>query len=213
MIDFLLHFDTQLPQLLVTYGHWVYALVFAIVFCETGLVVLPFLPGDSMLFALGAFAAQGSLDIFLLASGLSVAAIVGDSVNYAIGKTLGQKLLDNPHQKFFKPAHYHKAHAFYQKYGGKAIILSRFVPIVRTFAPFVAGVARMDYKKFLAYNIVGGLLWVLLFLGGGYVLGNLPWVKGNFKLITIAIIVLSLLPIVWELWQAKKTASAQPKKA
>lgn len=203
MLDFLLHFDTQLPALFATYGTWVYAIVFLIVFCETGLVVTPFLPGDSMLFALGAFAAQGSLDIVVLGIGLTVAAIAGDSVNYALGKLFGQRLLENPKQKLFKRSHYEKAHGFYAKYGGKAIILSRFVPIVRTFAPFVAGVAKMDYKKFLAYNVIGGIVWVVLFLLGGYWLGTLPWVKANFKLVIIGIIVVSVLPIVWELTAAQ----------
>lgn len=203
MLDFLLHFDTQLPALFATYGTWVYAIVFLIVFCETGLVVTPFLPGDSMLFALGAFAAQGSLDIVVLGVGLMIAAIAGDSVNYALGKLFGQRLLENPKQKLFKRSHYEKAHAFYAKYGGKAIILSRFVPIVRTFAPFVAGVAKMDYKKFLAYNVIGGIVWVVLFLLGGYWLGTLPWVKANFKVVVIGIIVVSVLPIVWELAAAQ----------
>ena len=155
MIDFLLHFDTQLPALIAQWGPWVYALVFVIVFCETGLVVAPFLPGDSLLFALGAFAAQGSLDLTTLAVGLTVAAIAGDSLNYALGWWLGERLLNNPQQKFFKREHFDKAHAFYEKYGGKAIILSRFIPIVRTFAPFVAGVGEMNYKKFFAKFFFG----------------------------------------------------------
>lgn len=213
MIDFLLHFDTQLPQLFAAYGAWVYAIVFGIVFCETGLVVTPFLPGDSMLFALGAFAAHGSLDVTVLAIGLTLAAIAGDSLNYAIGKIFGNKLLDNPKQKFFKRSHYEKAHNFYQKYGGKAIILSRFVPIVRTFAPFVAGVAQMNYRKFFAYNVIGGVVWVALFLFGGYLLGTLPFVKANFKALIIGIIIVSVLPIVWELVAARlKKKSASPKK-
>lgn len=207
MLDFLLHFDTQLPQLFAAYGAWVYAIVFLIVFCETGLVVTPFLPGDSMLFALGAFAAHGSLDISVLALGLGVAAIAGDSLNYALGKLFGQRLLENPRQKFFKKKHYEKAHAFYQKYGGKAIILSRFVPIVRTFAPFVAGVAHMNYPKFFAYNVIGAIVWVLLFLFGGYLLGTLPFIKSNFKAVILVIIVVSALPIVWELLAARMKKS------
>jgi membrane-associated protein len=203
MLDFLLHFESYLPGLIESYGVWIYALVWVIVFCETGLVVTPFLPGDSMLFALGAFAAQGSLHIGWLFGGLVLAAIAGDSLNYLIGKYLGQSILNNPHQKLFKPEHYRKAHEFYEKWGGKAIVLSRFVPIVRTFAPFVAGVGKMHYHKFIAYNVVGGVLWVSLFLGLGYGLGNLEWVKGNFKAIAIGIIVLSLVPIVWEIAAAK----------
>ena len=204
IVNFLLHFDTMLPNLIATYGLWVYALVFIIVFFETGLVVTPFLPGDSMLFALGTMAAMGSMNIVGLAVGLAVAAILGDSLNYALGKLFGNSLLNNPNQKLFKPEHYQKAHDFYSRYGGKAIILSRFVPIVRTFAPFVAGVAKMQYHQFISYNIVGGLLWVVLFLGGGYMLGTLPWVKGNFKAITLIIIVVSILPVVWELYAAKR---------
>ncbi len=211
MLDFLLHFDTQLPQLFVTYGVWVYAIVFLIVFCETGLVVTPFLPGDSMLFALGAFAAHGSLDVSVLAIGLAIAAIAGDSLNYTLGKFFGHRLLENPRQKFFKKAHYEKAHAFYQKYGGKAIILSRFVPIVRTFAPFVAGVAQMNYKKFFAYNVIGGIVWVAIFLFGGYMLGTLPFIKANFKAVIIGIIVVSILPIAWEIFAAKMKKRATKK--
>mgnify|MGYP000427377448 CR=1 FL=1 len=203
LIDFLLHFDVLLPQFLADYGAWVYLIVFAIVFCETGLVVTPFLPGDSMLFALGAFAAMDALDFPTLWVLLTIAAVAGDSLNYTIGKKLGAGLLANPKQKIFKPEHYQKAHAFYEKHGGKAIVLSRFVPIVRTFAPFVAGVAKMNYLHFLMYNIAGGIFWVTLFLGLGFGLGEIPWVKGNFKLITIAIIVLSILPIVWEVAREK----------
>ncbi len=199
MMDFLLHFDAKLPELFLQYGTWIYAIVFAILFCETGLVVTPFLPGDSMIFALGAFAAQGSLDMTILAVGLIFAAIAGDSANYWVGKIFGRGLLANPCQRIFKPQHYEKAHAFYERHGGKAIVLSRFVPIVRTFAPFVAGVGEMAYRSFFTYNIAGGVLWVALFLGGGYLLGTLPWIKGNFKVVTLAIIVLSVLPIVWEL--------------
>lgn len=203
MIDFLLHFDVELPKLFLTYGAWVYAIVFAIIFCETGLVVTPFLPGDSMLFALGAFAASGSLDIGILAVGLSIAAVAGNSLNYMLGAMLGGKLLANKKQKIFKQEYYDRAHQFYERHGMMAVVLSRFIPIVRSFAPFVAGVARMGYRKFGVYNLVGGVLWVGLFLGGGYLLGNLPWVKGNFKTVTIVIIVVSLLPVVWELFKPK----------
>jgi membrane-associated protein len=203
MFDFLLHFDVELPKLFLAYGAWVYAIVFLIIFCETGLVVTPFLPGDSMLFALGAFAAQGSLNIFILLAGLAFAAVAGNSLNFAIGWRLGAGLLENPRQKFFKRRHYDKAHAFYQKHGGFAIILSRFIPVVRSFAPFVAGAARMSRRKFLVYNLIGGVLWVSLFAGGGFFLGRLPLVKGNFKTITLAIVVVSLIPAVWELSRAR----------
>ena len=203
IFDIILHFDTFLPAFFEAHGLWIYAVVFLIVFCETGLVVTPFLPGDSMLFALGAFAAQGSLNIWLLFLGLFAAAVIGDNTNYFIGRNLGAAILKNPRQKFFKPAHYEKAHSFYERYGGKAIILARFVPIVRTFSPFVAGVAKMHYPKFLAYDLGGGAFWVGLFLGVGYALGNVPWVKGHFEIIVPVIIIVSLLPIVYELAAAK----------
>ena len=203
MLELIFHFDTFLPQFFAQYGTWVYALVFLIVFCETGLVVTPFLPGDSMLFALGAFAAQGSLDIRILAAGLFIAAVAGDNTNYAIGRNLGMAVLNNPRQKLFKRAHYEKAHAFYEKWGGLAVILARFMPIVRTFSPFVTGVARMSYKKFLAYDVVGGGLWVGIFLGMGWGLGNIPWIKGNFKIVTIVIVVVSVLPIAIQILVSK----------
>lgn len=206
LIDIILHFDAYLPVFFAEYGLWLYAVVILIIFCETGLVVTPFLPGDSMLFALGAFAAQGTLNIWLLFLGLFVAAVLGDTVNYSIGRNLGEAILKNPRQKLFKPAHYEKAHAFYERYGGKAIILARFVPIVRTFAPFVAGVAKMHYHKFIAYNVIGGGLWVALFLGLGYALGNVEFVKKHFEIIVPVIIVLSLVPIAWELAAAKLRA-------
>jgi membrane-associated protein len=210
MLDILLNFDKALPAFFANYGAWVYAVVFGIIFCETGLVVTPILPGDSMLFAMGAFAAQGSLEIGTLAGLLVIAAVAGDSLNYLIGKYLGHAILNNPHQKLFKPEHYQKAHAFYAKWGGKAIVLSRFIPIVRTFAPFVAGIGHMHYRKFVVYNIAGGVAWVALFLGMGYGLGNLTWVKGNFKLIALAIIILSLLPVAWEVVHAHMKSSVTP---
>lgn len=206
LLNIILHFNQYLPQFFADYGLWVYALVFLIVFCETGLVVTPFLPGDSMLFALGAFAAQQeALDIRILAIGLFLAAVGGDNLNYAVGRFLGKKLLDKP-RRFFKPAYYEKAHAFYEKWGGKAVVLARFVPIVRTFSPFTAGVARMSYRKFLAYDVGGGALWIGLFLGAGYALGNVAWVQHNFEIIVPVIIVVSVLPIVVELARAKLAA-------
>jgi len=206
-IDIVLHFDQFLPQFFAEYGLWVYGLVFLIVFCETGLVVTPFLPGDSMLFALGAFAAQqDSLDIRILAAGLFAAAVLGDNMNYAVGRFLGKKLLEKPRTRFFKPEYYQKAHAFYEKWGGKAVVMARFVPIVRTFSPFVAGVAHMSYRKFLAYDLGGGALWIGLFLGIGYALGNVEWVKHHFEIIVPVIIVVSVLPIVWEIGAAKLRA-------
>jgi len=206
LIDLVLHFDQLLPEIFAQYGTWIYAIVFLIVFCETGLVVTPFLPGDSMLFALGAFAAQGHVDIALLFAGLFFAAVAGDNTNYAIGRFFGRKLLENPRQKLFKREYYEKAHAFYQKHGGRAVVLARFVPIVRTFSPFVTGVAHMDYKKFLAYDVGGGAFWVGLFLGSGYALGNVPIVKNNFEIVVPVIIVVSVLPIVYEILAAKLSA-------
>jgi membrane-associated protein len=203
MIDLLLHFDQLLPQFFADYGTWVYGIAFLIIFCETGLVVAPFLPGDSMLFALGAFAAQGSLNVWWLLAGLFAAALLGDNVNYCIGRNIGAALLKHPRQRLFKPQHYEKAHAFYEKWGGLAIILARFAPIIRTFSPFVAGVARMGYHKFLAFDIVGGAAWVGTFIGLGYAMGNLPWVKGNFEIVAIVIIVVSLTPIAWGIVSAK----------
>ena len=219
LFDIILHFDAFLPTFFAAYGLWIYALVFIIVFCETGLVVTPFLPGDSMLFALGAFAAEGSLNIWVLFFGLFIAAVLGDNSNYFIGRNLGAAILKSPRQKFFKPQYYEKAHAFYERYGGIAVILARFIPIVRTFSPFVTGVARMYYPKFLAYDIVGGALWVGIFLGLGYALGNIPIVKGHFEIIVPVIIVLSLIPIIWGLIAAKlhmrqsKTAADEGRKA
>ena len=180
------------------YGTWTYGLLFTIVFLETGLVVTPLLPGDSLLFAAGSFAALGALDVRLLFVLLSVAAILGDTLNYSIGHYLGPKVFHYPKSRFFNPDHLRKTHEFYEKYGGKTIVIARFVPIVRTFAPFVAGVGAMSYPRFLAYNVVGGILWVAVCLFAGYFFGNLPFVKKNFGLVILAIVVLSVMPAVVE---------------
>jgi membrane-associated protein len=193
-VDFFLHLDKHLAEVIQAYGTWTYALLFAIVFLETGLVVTPFLPGDSLLFAAGSFAALGALDPGLLFLLLAVAAVVGDTVNYAIGAFLGPKVFHYPRSRFFNPEHVRRTHAFYEKYGGKTIIIARFVPIVRTFAPFVAGIGAMSYPRFLAYNVVGGVGWVALCLGAGYFFGNLPFVRRNFSLVIVAIVVISVLP-------------------
>ena len=202
LIDFILHIDVHLNALLTQYGPgWMYGILILIVFCETGLVVTPFLPGDSLLFAAGALAATGPLNVHLLAVMLMVAAIVGDSVNYSIGRRLGARAFK---MRFIKPEYIERTQAFYARHGGKTIIMARFVPIVRTFAPFVAGMAGMDYAKFITYNVVGGVVWVLLFLYAGYFFGNLPVVKENFGLVAIAIIVLSILPMVFEFIRARR---------
>lgn len=197
-VDFFLHLDKHLAEVIRAYGTWTYGLLFLIVFLETGLVVTPLLPGDSLLFAAGSFAALGALDPWLLFLLLSVAAILGDTVNYAIGHYLGPKVFHFPRSRFFNPEHLRRTHAFYEKYGGKTIIIARFVPIVRTFAPFVAGIGAMSYSRFIAYNVVGGLLWVAVCLFGGYFFGNLPFVRENFSLVILAIVVISILPAVFE---------------
>lgn len=205
LIDFILHIDQHLATLLAQYGTWLYALLFLIVFCETGLVVTPFLPGDSLLFAAGAVAAAsaGSLNVHLLALLLLAAAVIGDAVNFAVGKYFGEKLFANTDSKIFKREYLDKTHAFYEKYGGKTIILARFVPIVRTFAPFVAGMGKMDYAQFIRYNIIGALAWVLSLTYLGYWFGNMPMVKNNFGMVILAIIVISVLPMVVEIIKAK----------
>ena len=201
-IDFFLHAERHLEWFIQNYNIWIYALLFAIIFCETGLIVTPFLPGDSLLFAVGALAGKHLIQIEIVAPLLLVAAILGDAVNYSIGKWMGPKVFHLESSRFFNKAHLMKAHEFYEKYGGRAIILARFVPIVRTFAPFVAGVGSMTYSKFALYNVTGAALWVGLFLGGGYYFGGLEIVQKNMKLVILGIIVVSVLPIVWEFAKA-----------
>lgn len=212
LVDFFLHLDKHLAEVIQAWGAWTYALLFTIVFLETGLVVTPLLPGDSLLFAAGSFAALGALDVRLLFVLLSLAAILGDTLNYAIGHYLGPKVFHYPKSRFFNPDHLRKTHDFYEKYGGKTIIIARFVPIVRTFAPFVAGIGAMSYPRFVTYNVVGGILWVAVCLGAGYFFGNLPVVKENFSLVILGIIVVSVLPAVVEFLrhrsQAKRAAAA-----
>lgn len=207
IIDFILHIDQHLVSLAAQYGVWIYAILFLIVFCETGLVITPFLPGDSLLFAAGGIAAIGSMNIHLMVALLIAAAIIGDAVNFMIGKYFGKKLFANPDSKIFKRSYLDKTHAFYEKYGGKTIIIARFVPIVRTFAPFVAGMAKMDYSKFIRYNVIGAVLWVVLFSYIGYFFANTEFVKKNLGLVLIAIIVISVLPAVIEVIRAKRTKS------
>jgi membrane-associated protein len=211
-VDFFLHLDQHLAEVIQRYGTSTYALLFLIVFLETGLVVTPLLPGDSLLFAAGSFAGLGILRFWPLFFLLCAAAILGDTVNYAIGARLGPKVFHYPKSRFFNPEHLKKTHAFYEKYGGKTIIIARFVPIVRTFAPFVAGIGAMSYARFLGYNVIGGVLWVSVCLFSGYFFGNLPLVKQNFSLVVIAIVFISLLPAVIEYLrhraEAKRKAAA-----
>ncbi|MFH0749921.1 MAG: DedA family protein [Candidatus Gottesmanbacteria bacterium] len=197
LVNFILHIDTHLAQLVLTYGTVTYAILFGIVFIETGLVLTPFLPGDSLLFAAGALAALGSLNIWIIVPLLIGAAIFGDTCNYWIGHFFGEQMIANPKIPINKE-HIDKTKAFFDKYGGKTIILARFVPIVRTFAPFVAGVGKMHYEKFISFNIIGGILWVVLFTLAGYLFGNIPSIKENFSLVIIAIILISVVPMVIE---------------
>lgn len=206
VIDFILHIDQHLTVLSAQYGMWIYAILFLIIFCETGLVATPFLPGDSLLFAAGGIAAVGGMNIHIMVLILLIAAILGDAVNFMIGKYFGAKLFSNPDSKIFRRAYLEKTHAFYEKHGGKTIIIARFVPIVRTFAPFVAGMGDMHYGRFIRYNIIGALAWVLLFSYLGYFFANIPLVKNNLGLVLGAIIVISILPAVIEIVRAKYAA-------
>lgn len=211
LIEIFLHLDKYLGQVIRDYGTWTYLLIFVIIFIETGLVVTPFLPGDSLLFAAGAFAALGDLNIAFLFLLLSLAAILGDTANYWIGHFIGPRAFSG-NVRFLKKEYMDRTHAFYEKYGGKTIILARFIPIIRTFAPFVAGVGAMTYGKFIAYNVIGGIAWVALFTFGGYFFGNLPTVQKNFTFVILAIILISVMPAVYEFvkgrLEKKKQASS-----
>jgi len=207
IIDLFLHLDTHLGQLISQYGTWTHLILFLIVFCETGLVVTPFLPGDSLLFAAGTFAALGALDLWLLVLLLIIAAIAGDTVNYWIGAYIGPRAFRGD-IRFLRKEYLDRTHAFYEKHGGKTIILARFVPIIRTFAPFVAGVGAMSYPKFIVYNVAGAVLWVGLFVVGGYFFGNIPVVRENFTLVILAIIAISVLPIAVEALRARRSRPA-----
>jgi membrane-associated protein len=203
IIDFILHIDVHLTQLTLDYGVWVYIILFLIVFCETGLVVMPFLPGDSLLFAAGALSAIGGMNIYLVFVIFLLAAFLGDTVNYWIGKYIGPKAF-SMNTWFFKKEYLEKAKAFFDKHGVKSIVLARFVPIVRTFAPFIAGIGDMEYKTFITYNFIGGLAWVVLFVFAGYFFGNVPFVKHNFEIVIFAIIGISAIPIVYEIFMESK---------
>jgi membrane-associated protein len=204
ILDIALHLDRYLSAIIQQYGLWTYAILFAVIFIETGFVVMPFLPGDSLLFAAGTFAALGALKVGWLIALLAAAAIIGDTVNYWIGHFLGPKVFSKEKARFFKKEHLDRTHAFYEKHGGKTIIIARFVPIVRSFAPLVAGIGRMSYGKFIAYNVIGGVGWVVLLVGAGYFFGNIPVVKNNFSLAILAIIALSTVPIVTEYLRHRK---------
>jgi membrane-associated protein len=201
-IDLFLHLDRYLGEILQYFGAWTYVVIFLIIFCETGLVVTPFLPGDSLLFGLGAFAAnpilKGPLEVEWLFLTLSVAAIAGDTVNYSIGHYIGPRVFHDGKYRFLKREYLERTRRFYEKYGGKTIVIARFIPIIRTFAPFVAGIGEMTYARFISYNIIGGIAWIAIFILGGYFFGNLPVIKNNFTLVIIAIIILSVLPGVIE---------------
>ena len=204
IIGLFTHLDKHLMAITQYCGGWTYLVLFGIIFAETGFVLTPFLPGDSLLFVVGAFSAQGAFQPFFMGGILLLAAIAGDSVNYAIGKYFGRRLTQAKHIPFFKKEYLDRTHHFYKKYGGKTIILARFLPIVRTFAPFVAGVVRMDYPKFLIYNVAGGCIWVLLFYCAGFYFGNIPWVKKHFSEVILIIIVLSVIPAVIEFLKMRK---------
>jgi len=208
-IDVILHLDQHLNQWVAFCGPWIYLVLFLIVFCETGVVVTPFLPGDSLLFALGALAASESsvLSLPVLLIALGVAAILGDAVNYAIGRFIGPKIFQREDSFWMNKKHLLRAQAFYEKHGGKTIILARFMPIVRTFAPFVAGIGKMNYGRFAMYNVTGGVIWVFSFLLAGYFFGNIPTIKTNFHIVILAIIVISVLPIVFEFIKARRLSS------
>lgn len=198
LLDLLLHVDKELLRLSAEYGSWLYAILFLIVFVETGLIVMPFLPGDSLLFAAGAIAAQGHINVYLLGVLLIIAAVVGDTVNYSVGRYFKDFLARGGKLRFVKQKHLDRTHAFFEKYGGKAIILARFVPIVRTMAPFCAGVGDMNYKKFFSYNVIGGIVWVVLGLAAGYIFGTREFVQKNFSIIILAIVIVSVIPIAIE---------------
>jgi len=202
-LDYFRHLDVHLGELIRQYGTWTYAILFAIIFCETGLVVTPFLPGDSLLFAAGALAANGDISVFGLWIALMIAAVLGDTVNYWIGQAVGTRVFKED-AKILKLDHLRRTEEFFRRYGGKTIILARFIPIVRTYAPFVAGASKMDYARFLTFNVVGGVLWITIFLWAGYFFGNIPTVKENFEYVVIIIILLSLAPALYEWYRHRR---------
>ncbi|MEY3310997.1 MAG: hypothetical protein RL348_325 [Bacteroidota bacterium] len=202
-IDLFLHLDKHLSDLVIHYGTWVYGILTIIVFCETGLVIAPFLPGDSLLFAIGALCAVGSLNPFIIAPLLFIAAISGDNLNYWFGRTIGSKAFSNPDSKIFKQSYLQKTQSFYTDYGSKTIVIARFVPIVRTFAPFVAGLGKMNYRTFLSFSVGGALLWIILLISAGYYFGQIEFVKKNFSVVVLAIVCISILPALFETFKTR----------
>ena len=203
LLDFFIHLDRHLNTIIQFFGPWTYLIVFIVVFCETGLVVTPVLPGDSLLFALGTMASLGMLEVELLLMVLIIAAVAGDTANYALGKFVGPRIFHQQDGRFFKREYLDRTHRFYEKHGGKTIFLARFIPVIRTFAPFVAGLGGMAYGRFIFYNVSGGISWVVLFIVGGYYFGNIPLVKQNFALVIMAIVFISLLPGIIELFRQR----------
>jgi membrane-associated protein len=204
LFDIFLHIDQHLANIIANYGIWTNLLLFIVVFCETGLVVTPFLPGDSLLFATGTFAAKGALDPYVISLILAGAAIIGDTVNYWAGAFVGPKIFTKENVRFLNKKYLERTHRFYEKHGGKTIIIARFIPIIRTFAPFVAGIGAMSYLRFIAYNVIGGIIWVFLFVFAGYYFGNLPFVKNNFSFVIVAIVILSVMPAVIEYLRSRR---------
>jgi membrane-associated protein len=207
-IDVVLNLDKHLIEMVEQYGVWIYAILFAIIFSETGFVVTPFLPGDSLLFVAGAVAATGGMNVHLLVALLIAAAVLGNSVNYAVGRWLGRHFFTNRGSRWLNPAHLEKAHAFYEEHGGKAVVISRFLPIVRTYIPFVAGMAAMEPVRYTAFNVAGAVLWVGSLCYAGYFFGNIPWIRGNLTAIIVGIIVVSLLPLVYAYLRSRMSRAA-----
>lgn len=207
ILDFVLHLDKHLDAFVQSYGNWTYVLLFAIIFCETGLVVMPFLPGDSLLFAVGTLAASGTLNGAWLALILIAAAVLGNVVNYGIGYVFGKNLLEKRH--VIKPKHIEQTHEFYEKYGPKAVVIGRFLPVIRTMVPFVAGMGRMSWHRYFIFTLVGSVLWIGSLLGGGYFFGNIPVVRSHFSAVVLAIIIISMIPPGLELWKAWRKARQQ----
>jgi membrane-associated protein len=211
LLQAVLELDKTLASLALAYGPWLYALLFAVIFAETGLVVFPFLPGDSLLFIAGTVVAMAGLNVHFLVAALILAAVSGDSVNHTVGRIIGPKVFDNPDSRWFRQEHLRRTQAFYDKYGGVTIIIGRFVPIVRTFAPFLAGVAGMPYRKFVAFSLAGSTLWISSLVYAGYLFGNIPWVKNNLSLIVVGIVAVSLIPVASTWWREHRAARASLK--
>jgi len=208
VVDFILHIDVHLSELIADFGLWIYLIIFLVITAETGLVIAPLLPGDSLLFAAGTFAARGDLSVWVLFTILSVAAVLGDALNYAVGRYLGPKLFRKEESRFFKKENLERTHQFFEKYGPATIIIARFLPIVRTFAPFVAGMGRMGYPRFLTYNVIGGVGWVAVFTFAGYFFANIPFVKNHFPVVIVGIVAVSVIPAVVELIRRRRKAAA-----